>query len=385
MLLYNNYMKKRHNPFQIRELPVDGPFCNRTKELAGLISYANSGAAVVVYSPRRYGKTSLIRRVQAELAKQGTLTVFCDFFGVTTADDIAHRLARSVFELTRSREPLFKKAMRLFSGFRPVLKPDESGTFSLTVETVGRKVDPLERLEETLRALEEFTAGNEPRVNVALDEFQEITEVADSFKIEALLRQYVQKLRCSFFFIGSRRRLLLDMFNQRNRPFYQSAINMVLPPLPLDEFGLFLSGLFRDGGMACSEADGVQLATLTGGHPYYTQKLCFFLYENEAEAITEPLMSQALEELLANETPVFEAMIQGLASRQIALARALAVEETGSVFAVDYMARHDLGSSGGIQGALKKLTRLDMIEKQPNGQWKVADPIFKRWLIKQAG
>ena len=80
-------MKRTHNPFQFRELPVDGPFCNRHKEFSDLVAYAQAGAAVVVYSPRRYGKTSLIRRVQAELAKQGTLTVFCDFFGVTTADD----------------------------------------------------------------------------------------------------------------------------------------------------------------------------------------------------------------------------------------------------------------------------------------------------------
>lgn len=378
-------MEIRHNPFQFREIPVDGPFCDRQKEFSDLISYAQAGAAVVVYSPRRYGKTSLIRRVQADLAKQGTLTVFCDFFGVTTADDVAHRLAKSVFELTRSREPLFTKAARLFAGFRPVLKPDETGTFALTVETVGRKVDPMERLDETLAALERFTAGNESPVNIALDEFQEITEVGAAVQIEGLLRQYVQKLRCSFFFIGSRRRVLLDMFNQRNRPFYQSAVNMVLPPLPASEFGPFLAGLFRDGGMGCPEEEGGRLAGLTAGHPYYTQKLCFFLYEKGAAEVSGPLIRQALADLLENETPVFEAIVQGLAPRQIALTRALAVEETGSVFATDYMARHDLGSSGGIQGALKKLSRLDIIEKAQSGEWKVVDPIFKLWLIRQAG
>ena len=377
-------MKKRHNPFQIREIPVDGQFCNRQKELSDLMSYAAAGAAVVVYSPRRYGKTSLIRRVQAQLAKQGSLTLFCDFFGVTTADDIAHRLARSVFDLTHSREPLFTKAIRLFSGFRPVLKPDESGTFSLTVETVGRKAEPLERLEDTLRALETFTSDGETRVNVALDEFQEITEVGDAIRIEGLLRQYVQKIRCSFFFIGSRRRILLDMFNQRQRPFYQSAINMTLPPLPPAEFGPFLASLFQKAGMKCSETDGLRLASLTHGHPYYTQKLCFFLYEKEAEKVDDSLIHAAFEDLISNETPVFEAMVQGLAPRQIALARALGSEETTSVFAADFMARHDLGSTGGIQGALKKLTRLDIIERLPDGQWKVTDPVFKRWLVHQA-
>lgn len=385
MLWYSNAMKRMHNPFQFRELPVDGPFCNRTKELSDLVSYAQAGAAVVVYSPRRYGKTSLIRRVQAELSKQGTLTVFCDFFGVTTADDVAHRLAKSVFDLTRSHEPLFTKAMRLFGGFRPVLKPDETGSFSLTVETVGRKIDPLERLDETLAALEKFTAADDTPVNIALDEFQEITEVGAAVQIEGLLRQYVQKIRCSFFFIGSRRRVLLDMFNQRNRPFYQSAVNMVLPPLPVAEFGPFLSRLFRDGGMVCPEADGERLAGLMGGHPYYTQKLCFFLYEKGVPEVAGSVITQALGDLLENETPVFEAVVQGLAPRQIALARALAVEETGSVFAGDYMARHDLGSSGGIQGALKKLSRLDILEKAPSGEWKVVDPVFKLWLIRKAG
>jgi len=97
--------------------------------------------------------------------------------------------------------------------------------------------------------------------------------------------------------------------------------------------------------MKCSETDGLRLASLAHGHPYYTQKLCFFL---------------------------------------IALARALASEETTSVFAADFMARHDLGSTGGIQGALKKLTRLDIIERLLDGQWKVTDPVFKRWLIHQA-
>jgi len=378
-------MKRTHNPFQFREIPVDGPFCNRHLEFSDLVSRAQAGAAVVMYSPRRYGKTSLIRRVQAELAKEGVLTVFCDFFGVTTADDVAHRLAKSVFELTRSREPLFAKVVRLFGGFRPVLKPDETGTFSLTVETVGRKVDPMARLEETLAALEKFTTDHDMPVNIALDEFQEITEVAAAVQIEGLLRQYVQKLRCSFFFIGSRRRILLDMFNQRSRPFYQSAVNMVLPPLPLAEFGPFLSGLFREGGMVCAEADGGRLAGLTACHPYYTQKLCFFLYEKGASEVSGPLINHALGDLLENETPVFEAIVQGLAPRQIALTRALAVEETGSVFAADYMARHDLGSSGGIQGALKKLSRMDLVEKAPSGEWKVVDPILKLWLIRQAG
>ncbi|MGB9080920.1 MAG: hypothetical protein WCD00_06435, partial [Desulfuromonadaceae bacterium] len=88
------------NPFYIKQLPLDAPFCNRKKEIAELCRLAESKNDVVIHSPRRFGKTSLVRRVQKELADRGGLTIYADFFGVGSIDDVAARMTEAVFRVT---------------------------------------------------------------------------------------------------------------------------------------------------------------------------------------------------------------------------------------------------------------------------------------------
>ena len=99
------------NPFYLKEIPVDAPFCDREKELADLISYAKSNINVVLFSPRRYGKTSLTKRVQNSLKSDGTLTAYCDLFGVTSVEEIAGRIARSIYAVTHKNQGMFQKAI----------------------------------------------------------------------------------------------------------------------------------------------------------------------------------------------------------------------------------------------------------------------------------
>ena len=206
-----------NNPFTPGVIHPEAPFCNRLKELKELESYASSSANVVLYSPRRYGKTSLVRRVQSGLSKKKVITIYVDLFGVTTIDEIAKRTARSVYLVTQKDKPLFKT-------FRPVLKPTETGdSFTVTVEPATSSLTGIDLLEATMTDLGMFIQATPSGVNIAFDEFQEITEL-NSLEIEGVLRSHIQTQKASYFFVGSRRRVLLDMFNLRNRPFFQSSI-----------------------------------------------------------------------------------------------------------------------------------------------------------------
>ena len=376
-------MKASENPFFFRELSPDAPFCNREQAQRDLLSYARSSAAVLLYSPRRFGKTSLIRRVQNQLVADKALALYCDFFGVTDVDEVARRLAWSVYVATHKRKSLFQKAIGLLRSFRPVLKPDESGGLSVSVERVGRSLAGIELLDDTLRSLALFAEGASTLVNVAWDEFQEIADIKDDIKVEGVMRQHVQGMKASFFFVGSRRRVLLNMFNDRKRPFYQCALNYELLPIDDDAFAPFLKHRFESQGVTCAESAIMPVLQMTGGHPYYTQKWCFYLYEIAGSRVSVAQVDEAFELLLAGERPVFEAILQGLAPRQTALLRALAADPTASVFASPYIADHGLGSTGAVQGALKKLTALDLVERGSAGSaWRVGDPMFRLWLSR---
>ena len=371
----------KNNPFYLKEIPVDAPFCDRKKELADLISYAKSNTNVVLFSPRRYGKTSLIKRVQSNLKSYGTLTAYCDLFGVTSVEEIAGRIAKSIYTITQKNEGLFQKAINFITSFRPVLSPSPEGGISVSVQTAF-KTDGIKILEETMNSLERFVDDVDLDVHVALDEFQEITEVHNSIGIEGILRQYIQKIQCSFFFIGSRRRILLDIFNDRKRPFFQSALNYELKTLPDKDLVPFTIAQFKKGGKHISEENTARISQLVSNHPYYMQKFCFFLYEEIDKEVTQKDIVEINQVVMESERIVFESILQGLTTKQIALLSALAREPTAKVYSTSYMAQYNLGSTGGIQQSLDSLSKKDLIEKNhKTGAWAVVDPFFKKWLI----
>ncbi len=369
------------NPFFVREIPADAAFCDRVRELADLHRHAGDKANVVLLSPRRFGKTSLVRRVQKRLADEGAVTVYADFFGVGSVDEVAARLATAVFRVTHEREPLWEKAVRFFGVIRPVLRPAPDGGIEITAEAAGGKRG-IVLLEDTMDSLGKFIASFKGSVHVALDEFQEIVTLPDVLKIEAALRTQIQRQDASYFFIGSRRRVLRGLFSDRQRPFFQSAFEYTLPPLPEAELRPFLIAQFRKGGLKCG-ADAARMITdLSRCHPYYAQKLAYLAHQMDRSPVTPEQVRTASEILIDTEKSFYEATVQGISPQQRLLLRALARESTRHPYSIEYVRKHMLGSSRSIQYGLEQLTALDLAGKNDAGEWNVEDPFFARWLTR---
>lgn len=130
------------NPFHLKPLPLSVPFCNREKEMGDLIRHAGNFTDVALSSPRRYGKTSLIKRAQDALAKNGMLTVYIDYFGVSSIDEFAARFAGGIYSVVYGKKSLFEKALRIFKNLRPVLKPDPEAGMTFTVEVAATRQGP---------------------------------------------------------------------------------------------------------------------------------------------------------------------------------------------------------------------------------------------------
>ncbi len=369
------------NPFYFRELSLTAPFCDRRTEIAELISHARNKANVVIYSPRRYGKTSIVKRVQNSLSKEDAITVYIDFFGVDSIEDVAGRMATKLYAYCHKNDSLMKKAMRMLSMWRFIMRPDAEYGVSFSVEPTI-KIKGFDLLEETLSGLGQFMKDVDKTFNIAIDEFQEITELKDSLKIQGVMRSHIQTHdRASYFFVGSRRRLLKEIFNGRKMPFYRSAINYPLPPLPMDDAAEFIQKRFRKSGKECSEDIARRIAEKVRGYPYYIQRVPYSIFEIAGDKVVEGDYSKGFTKAINEERLVYEAMIQVLAPNQIRLLTALAEQPTDKPFATEYTTFFNLKSIGGIQGAIKKLISLDYIEiEEKGGIYRVVDPVFEIWL-----
>lgn len=370
------------NPFYLKALPeiADHLFCNRVKEIAELVRMAESKNDVVIYAPRRFGKTSLVRRVQRRLAAQGAITIFTDFSGVGSVNEVAIKLATAVYEVTHGHEMLWKKAIRVLTSFRVVIRPSADGTNVEIIAEAAAGRTGMELLEAIMKELQVFVNESDCLVNVVFDEFQEIVALPDAAKIEAIMRTHIQQYRASHFYVGSRRRLLQNMFNDEQRPFFHSSLNFQLPELPSKELVPFLVGLFAQGGKKLSAESALALVSLASCHPHYTIKLSFHVFEQSVAEVTDDDIFAGFRALLSDDHNLFDSWLGALPPRQRLLLRALAKEPTDKLMATDYGRKHDLGSSTGIAHSSKQLQNLDYIEEGEDHIWRVVDPMFSRWL-----
>lgn len=368
-----------NNPFILGVIPPEAPFCDRVKEMEELTSYAESRANAVLYSPRRYGKTSLIKRVQSLLQSKGFITIYIDLFGVTSIEDVAKRTAKGIYTVTQQNESLFKKAIRAFSAFRPVLKPTESGDgLSISVEITSSQLTGIDLLDATMDDLGHYIRKSEAKLHIVFDEFQEISEL-NSPQIEGTMRSHIQAHGISYFFVGSRRRLLIDMFSQSNRPFFQSSILYQLDRLPRGDLVRFIMDCYRTKGKNCPEEVARSISKTVKQHPYYSQKLSFYTFEMTDKKAAIDDVPQAYEKVIEEERFFFEATIQGITLKQLSLLKAIANSPDLPVFSSAFLSQYRL-AQGMIQKALPKLSRLDLIEKNSENTWRIVDPLFEDWL-----
>jgi AAA+ ATPase superfamily predicted ATPase len=365
------------NPFTFSELATGEGFCNRETELEELSSHALNKANVVLYSPRRYGKTSLVKRVQADLAKKGVITLYMDFFGVDSVGDIVEQIVSSFYKYCH----LHKKTKWFFSGLRPVMTIDpREGSPSFTIEPSDKRRG-IDLLRETIEEFGKVTRAHKEGFHVVFDEFQELTEIPEARQIEGVMRSSVQThSNVSYFFVGSRRRILLAMFNERKRPFFQSAVNYALGPLPEEQAAHFIVERFKAGGKKCPPDIARAIVTSVGGYPFYIQRIPYSMYEvSESNVVSPDDYRRGLARALEEQKAYYESLLMPLSIQQKRLLTAIASEPTANPFSVKYMFNHNLGSYGGIQGALKKLLNLDYVEKRADGRYFVVDPVFAKW------
>lgn len=373
-------MSNSENPFSIG-IAKAGSFCNRTKELEDLERVAKNGQKLVLISPRRYGKSSLVLKVLEKLKHEGYKTVYIDFFPISSEADFVSKLANSIIkELGRGVEPhtFTEKLAKVFKKVIPRIELEQSGvSFSFKLDN---NVKDNVILEDILEGLYLYVKKNKEKICLAFDEFQEIVELPESKKIEGILRSNIQKHdNVSYFFIGSRRRVLRDMFADKNRPFYKSALFYELQEIPEDEFSKYISERFKHTGKECSVSLAEKIYALVRGYPYYVQKLALFCWDLTEKVFTEDLLDNAYKLLLKNEAPGFEGIWSGLSISQKNLLKAFSNEPTDKPFAKDYLNKYKI-SAGGVQKAIKALLDKDIIEKREDGYYRLTDPIMGRWF-----
>lgn len=372
------------NPFVYGEEVRGDAFWNRTQEITELSRDIRNGQNVIMFSARRYGKTSLIKNVLDKVKKEGIFTVYVDLYPAITKEKFVEVYAKAVSRsLGKPTQKILDAVKRLFPKLIPKIVIRGEGEAEFEFDYEPRSVFKTS-LPDLLNSVHKKTQEEKKTACVAFDEFQEIDDYTDD-EIEKEMRAAFQSHRnVSYVFLGSKKHLFGKIFQDANRPFYKSGKHMPLGRLPLAEVRKYIRERLAQGQIKVSQEVISMIAETTAGHPYYTQLLCHILWDEclEKKQISEKDMQEALDKMLQREGGVYETTLDGLTRKQKNLLLALSMEPEAQVFSSQFLSHFHLGSASSVQRALYRLVEKDLVDREDD-HFVFQDPFFELWMQRK--
>jgi AAA+ ATPase superfamily predicted ATPase len=362
------------NPFVFGRPVKGGSFIDREKETRRLVGYMQSSQNAIIYSPRKYGKTSLVLRAM-EATEDALISIFIDCYAITSEAELGRRISSAVLSHYRHAE-ILDAVGRLFSGLVPRVTIKTVPEVQLEVEW-DREGD----WREALELPERLAADTGRRVVVVFDEFQELGRFDGLLK--TLRAAFQHHSRTSYLFIGSKRHMMEWIFRNRESPFYNFGAHITLREIPADEFRPFILDAFARAEVPVGEEVVDRLLALTGSHPYYTQRLCFDLwYRGIAQGrITAPDLDAVVSETIADLEDSYIAIWDLLTPNQRKALLAVAGGET-DLYSGDFIRKWEFASPASVQSAMRKLLEREVVSEE-GGRYLLADVFLGAWLRKR--
>jgi hypothetical protein len=374
------------NPFVYGEVVPVTSFVDRQTELDRLTGDLIAGQKVFLISPRRYGKSSLVRQALAAAERGGALTVDVTVSSYSSYVAFLEGYARALLSVETRLDKARAWLRDMLGSVRPEVRiePDDQGTGKLALSFPGARTEKdVSRLAQEVFALPgRIAEARRRRLAVALDEFQAIGSF-DGGSVEHALRAAVQHQRqVGYVFSGSEPSLMERMLG-RSRPFYKAGPVMRLQKIPAGQFADFIEARFRTTKIRPSPGLGMAIVELAGNLPYDVQRLAHEVWDDVQGARSVGLedLHETLKRLLGEHEAIFEATWQRLTLPQRATLRAAVIEEGRELLAADVRTRYRLGGSSTVQAALTALVREDILARE-GARYAVVDSLFREWVAR---
>lgn len=377
-------MARITNPFVVTGKIGKEYFCDRKDETEMLYAKLINGNNIVLISPRRMGKTGLVKYCYDYKFGKNRYTFFVDILHTTSLQEFTYLLGRKIYEaiMLRSKKMLisFLRTLKSISGqfgFDPV---NNTPTFNLNLGDITR---PELTLEEIFRYLEN---ADKPCI-VTIDEFQQIAKYPEK-NVEALLRTYIQEMsNCQFVFAGSEYHIMQEMFISEAHPFYDSADILELKPINEEVYSNFVCYWMAKYSRSISSEIVSKVYRLFRGNTYGMQKTFneMFLLTGQGDTCTLKITEQAINNVVDSKEPLFNELLSNIPEGYKALLYAIANEgQASQITSEAFITRHHLSSASAVQYAAKQLVSKGVVSKI-HGKYSITEQFFDIWINRMYG
>ena len=335
---------------------------------------------MTLISSRRLGKSALIYRLFEDLECENYVCIYTDIYACTNLKDLTETLALSIFNKFPQKRGIGRRFLDFLKNLRPIITYDAlNGQPEIHFDFAQPK-----EYEHTLRSLLQFLDNQETRVVLAIDEFQQVADFPEK-NIEAFLRTMIQTLKQTLFiFSGSKKRMMLEMFNTANRPFFSITQIMGLDEIPNDKYKAFIREKFAERNRHIDDEAIDFILSWTLSHTYYTQIICNDVFATGKKKITIETVKQICDEQLSIQQTTnmqYRSLLSPIQwNLMIAIAKEGLLIEPQSK---DFLQKYKIGGASSVRKALNALLDKEMvysIETTGKTAYRVYNVFLLRWL-----
>lgn len=354
-------------------------FTDRIKETRRLKMDFENGLNVVLISPRRMGKTSLVKKVQQVVDPSIVHTVYMDIYDCKSEYDFYNKFAESILKQTSGKMEIFlEKTKNFLTRLTPKISfsPAPTAEYSVSLGITPKEYAP----EEILQLPEPIAQQIGKHIVVCIDEFQQVAEWSDTLQVQKRMRGVWQHQKhVSYCLFGSRQHMMNKLFQSKAMPFYQFGEPNYLQPIPTEDWIPFIRQKFTDKGLTISEEHIRAICNMVQNQSSYVQQLAWNVMINTDIEVTEQTIQAGINDLLIQCTPLFMEQTGGLSSYQMNFLKAIAAGQHNQFTSVSVLQEYQLGSKSNVERIQNVLREKDYIVSTPDGLF-LSDPIMELWL-----
>lgn len=371
-----------NKPFVFGVAASGDNFTDRESETARLLTNFRSGVNTVLISPRRWGKTSLVRKV-CRLAQTDELKiVYLDIFSCRSDADFYDAFASAVLKQTSTKVEEWMENIRQFlSRISPKISlgADPAADFSFSLELTPKRED----IDEILQLPEKIAEKKGCRIVVCIDEFQQIGEFKDSKTFQKRLRSVWQlQKHVSYCLFGSKKHLMNELFERKSLPFYKFGDAIYLQKIATADWVGYIRSRFEATGKSIPAELAEEICRRVDNHSSYVQQLAWLVWTLTGKEATRQELEAAFQDIIDQNTPLFEKQTESLTSFQMNFLRAI-IDGVHSEFTTqEVMRKYQLGSSANVSIIKRALIKKELIEIDKR-KAVIPDPIMKVWLQRE--
>lgn len=369
---------EEENPFKAKAYEGPSDFCDRVDETKRIISALENNRNLVLLSPRRLGKTGLIHHVFNAFDRQNAAqTYYVDILQTNNLHGFVNILSKTIINKYSSKTAKgFKYIFDFFSKLRPKICYDNLTNQPYLEFSAGTEIEGQATLEQIFFYLHK----QNKKVILAIDEFQQVNEYPEK-NTEACLRSLMQQYpQIGFIFSGSHKHIMLNMFTNQKRPFYQSSELMYLERIPTNAYLPFICQKFKEGKRTLPEELAMEILTWTRRHTFYVQYTCNRLYAANIKKIKHQHLIELYGNILKENEQAFINYRNLLTTNQFELLRAIAYNEgVEKPNSHEFISKYNIGAASTVSRALDALIAKEMAFID-EGKYQVYEVFFSRWL-----